>query len=125
MMIDPKFCFEVVECHELPHDYAETLPQQNLIRVREDVYHNAIKGDGRARFTLAHELGHLLMHSNGVIALARNESIHKYMDPEWQANTFAGELLVNPGLCVGRTAVFIAEKSKVSLQVAEIQLSKK
>ena len=35
---------------------------ENCIKIREDVYERAIKGYGRDRFTLAHELGHFLMH---------------------------------------------------------------
>lgn len=34
----------------------ETIPSLNLIKIREDVYDKAVAGDGRARFTILHEL---------------------------------------------------------------------
>ena len=47
----------------------------------------------RARFTVAHEIGHLILHEG--FALARGAVRHKhYEDSEWQADTFAAELLM-------------------------------
>jgi Zn-dependent peptidase ImmA (M78 family) len=47
------------------------MPQDSLIILREDVYEGAHAGNGRDRMTVAHEIGHLLMHKN--IAFARAE----------------------------------------------------
>ena len=105
--------------------YAEALPQRNLMRIREDVYINASNDIGRDRFTLAHEVGHFILHGEGRVALARTneENIPAYRKPEWQANTFAGELLIPAHLIKGKSEDNIAEICKVSLQAARIQLS--
>lgn len=125
--IDPEFQPEIVDAEEIPGCYAETRPALHLMRIREDVYEAALANNGRARFTLAHELGHYLMHGEGVVSLARTQNhcdIPWHMKPGWQANTFAAELLAPLRLIKGRDASFIADACKVSLQVAEIQLSK-
>ena len=58
------------------------------------VFERACNGYGRDRLTMAHELGHLLLHRVESITLAREDGdISPYKDPEWQANAFAGELL--------------------------------
>ena len=46
-----------------------TCPNGEFIELREDVYEAAWSGDGRARFTAAHELGHYVLHTD--IPLAR------------------------------------------------------
>ena len=46
--------------------------------------------------TMAHELGHLIMHSN--LPFSRQisrENIPAYKSSEWQANCFGGELLIS------------------------------
>lgn len=78
-----------------------TYPDQNLILIREDVYLETGDPDmdkrGRARFTFAHEFGHFLIHRGVSFArsFARGTVQHQEdEDSEWQANCFAGELLV-------------------------------
>ncbi|KHF28293.1 ImmA/IrrE family metallo-endopeptidase [Anoxybacillus sp. EFIL] len=118
------FSYEIVAPHELKNKYGVTYPEKNVIRLREDVYENAISGIGRDRFTVAHEIGHFIMHRPGSIALARNqaiENIPKYRDPEWQANTFAAELLAPPHIIKGMSVKEIALCCGVSLYVAQIQ----
>ncbi|ANI82386.2 ImmA/IrrE family metallo-endopeptidase [Kosakonia oryzae] len=90
---------EVVENDELPNEYAITIPSQRIIKLRSDTYSSAFKGEPRSRFTVAHELGHLLLHANTVpqFAFSQAPSNHPYTeDVEWQANEFAGWLLVDP-----------------------------
>lgn len=91
----PHFTLMIMEDHELPDAYARTYPGEMVIQVRQSVYEGARNGNGRDRFTLAHELGHLFLHS-GVTAYARQEKCqHKvYEDSEWQADTFAAEFLM-------------------------------
>ena len=65
------FTYEIVEHSEMPDKEGETIPSLNTIKIREDVYEKATQGDGRARFTILHEVGHLLMHDNDRVALCR------------------------------------------------------
>ncbi|EOD5329024.1 ImmA/IrrE family metallo-endopeptidase [Vibrio parahaemolyticus] len=90
--------FIPLEDHELPNEYALSSPNQMMIKCRESVYHGALAGKPRDKFTLAHELGHILMHQNTNPEFARSQtaSFHHFTeDAEWQANTFASELLVD------------------------------
>ncbi|MBB6285304.1 ImmA/IrrE family metallo-endopeptidase [Geobacillus subterraneus] len=122
--IFPDFSYEIVSPLDMKSDYGVTYPQTNKIKLREDVYENAIAGSPRDRFTVAHEIGHLIMHRPGSIALARSQNaeiIPTYKDPEWQANTFAAELLAPPHLIVGLSIKEIAISCGVSLEVARIQ----
>lgn len=124
--IHPNFQFEIAESYKLQGKYAETIPSYHdgpaIIRVREDVYVNAASGNPRSRFTLTHELGHLLFHTPKHMKLCRLETnLPAYMDPEWQANTFAGEFLVMRHLACGMSPFEIADKFHVSYSVAEIQ----
>ena len=86
---------EIVPQVEMGNKHAETILGKNTIRIREDVYNQACAGYGRDRFTLAHELGHLLLHRIDNVSLARNRqtTVAAFCDPEWQANAFAGEFL--------------------------------
>jgi hypothetical protein len=65
----------------------------------------------RARFSLAHEIGHAALHADRLIEITRVDRARRamlrtdvsgtpiYRDSEWQANKFAGALLIpGPGL---------------------------
>lgn len=65
------------------------------------VYNTSIKSVGRINFTLAHELGHYLLHRSlleeGVIKCGRNDMMQwdsKYGQREAEANKFASYLLM-------------------------------
>ena len=118
---------EIVEDHELNRAYAITYSNEKLLKIRESVYNGAVNDNPRDRFTLAHELGHIILHPVEIIGdlkLARtNDIIPSYRDPEWQANTFAGELLAPSKLIVGMDKKEISERCKISLQAAGIRYS--
>lgn len=87
--------FEVWEEHEMGQDHGRTYPDRNLIIIREDVYKRASAGEGRDRFTMCHELGHLMMHRG--VALSRIDPRSPppiYRNSEWQADTFASYLMI-------------------------------
>ena len=120
--IDPDFVFEVVEDDKLPFAYAQSYPDEHLIQVRESVYYGAINNNGRDRFTLCHELGHCIFHGQKNISYLRaDRELEKYKDPEWQADTFAGELLVPEEIARTCTVLEISKKCVVSYTAAEIQ----
>jgi hypothetical protein len=88
---------------------AETWFNEELHRIEIDLsvctYEQLEFDDGRARFSLCHELGHVILHFRQVIRLAgthrraaammRGTARHsKCWDTEWQANAFAGALLM-------------------------------
>ena len=71
--------------------------------LNEHVYHGAMNSESRARFTLAHELGHCVLHKEQLQelnsrpkanVLYRRGTFPIYRDPEWQANAFAASILM-------------------------------
>jgi hypothetical protein len=77
------------------------------LMLREDVYQALRRDEPRARFTLMHELGHVVLHANDLVQhgelphfgagfrRANKSGTHKpWQDTEWQANAFAGAFLM-------------------------------
>lgn len=116
------FYFEVVNDTDLNCE-AIAYPGLNKILIRQSVYDGACTGYPRDLFTLAHEIGHLFLHGETSVSFSRrnSETIKPYEDPEWQANTFAGELLAPPHLIKNLSIQEVTQKCKVSRQTAEIQ----
>lgn len=116
---------EIVPQSVLGDKHGETFPVQQKIQIREDVYERACDGHGRDRLTIAHEIGHLVLHGPKKISLARlasGASIPTYCDPEWQANAFAGELLAPFQFIHGLSVDEVKLKYGVSAQAAQVQL---
>lgn len=87
---------EIVSKEEMPNEYGLTYPNKGIIKIREDVYDKAISGDGFGRSTIAHEVGHFMLHKGEVPYAREAGGNHKtYEDSEWQANKFAQELLID------------------------------
>jgi len=120
------FEFQVAEYRDMPGEHGLTYPDEKRIVIREDVYEGALAGQGRDRFTVAHELGHLLMHSGlGLARHVRKGDVPAYRDSEWQANSFAGALLVPRAAVVpGRSAQQVAERCGVSCDAAGVMMRK-
>jgi hypothetical protein len=82
-----------------PGIHACTDVQSRCIMIRPEIYRWAVAGHGRDRMTLAHEVGHLLLHTE--VQLARRigpAPLAPFRDPEWQAKAFAGELMIPKSL---------------------------
>ena len=80
---------------DLGVEEGRTYPDRDYVRIREGVYIGAVSERGRDRFTIAHELGHLVLHWG--IPLSRMEQpppLTFYESSEWQAEVFASELLM-------------------------------
>jgi len=123
----PNYTFAVLDEDELGNNHGLTMPAEKVMLIRRDVYEGACSDGGRDRLTIAHEVGHLLLHDS--IAFARRmptKQVPAYRSSEWQANCFAGELLVPAWWLrqVGRiSATDVANICKVSLEAADYQLS--
>lgn len=112
--------YEIVSAQEMGNTYGVTFTSSGIMKIREDVYIGAVNGNSRDRFTLCHELGHFLMHSPERVSFARGE-VPKYMQPEWQANVFAGELMAPYDLVKDMSACEIAIKCGMSGAAASVQ----
>lgn len=125
---DSEFNFEIIEDSEFGQDAANYNSQLNLMRIRQSVYDGACNGNGRDRFTLAHELGHYFMHRNVDLAMSRIDSTYNvpaYRKSEWQANTFAAALLMPMHIICDMRPEEIAKACGTSLSAASIAYTQK
>ena len=110
-------------------------PATNEILLSEQVYEYLHANQPRARFTVAHEIGHATMHGSyykeiikgnrKALVLNRGE-IPAYADPEKQANRFASEFLmptplVRKLISEGANHIELARIFHVSFSAAEIK----
>ncbi len=119
------FELQVLRPRELGEKLGETYPSRHLIRLRQDIYDTAVDGQPLARMTVAHETGHLLVHNNIPIALARKQatkSIPAYRSSEWQANAFGGALLMPADKIIRLEPEEICELYNVTITAASTQL---
>lgn len=88
--------YEYMPQSSMGTDHGRSYPDTGIVQIREDVYERACAGEGRDRFTVAHEIGHVVLHAG--LSLQRTAvplgPIRPYESSEWQANAFAGELLM-------------------------------
>jgi hypothetical protein len=107
-----------------PGIHACTDIRARCIMIRPEIYERAVAGHGRDRMTLAHEVGHLLLHTE--VQLARRigaAPIEAFRDPEWQAKAFAGELMVPRSLYpTGKHPAEVATLLGVSVDAVSTQL---
>lgn len=90
----PDYQFLVVPDAEMRGAEGHTDISRPIVRMSQTTYDELLEDDPRARFTAAHELGHLLMHSGSNIRYARSARRDRQVDPEWQANMFAACFLM-------------------------------
>lgn len=123
--LDPTFDYEYVEDEMLPAGvYAYYDPGENKLYVLNSVYVRASEGVGRDRFTLAHEVGHYLLHYDGLAYARSTTEIPAYCNPEWQANTFASAFLIPKSLTMSMSVEEIVDTCKVSYQAATIAFNR-
>lgn len=112
--------FEVASHKEMDGAEGYTDPAGEFIMIREDVYETACQGNGRARFTLAHELGHLVLHARMPLARAtKGASLAPFRLSEPQANVFAAALLMPARFfMVNDTRQVVSKRFGTSLEAA-------
>ncbi|TIU89762.1 MAG: ImmA/IrrE family metallo-endopeptidase [Mesorhizobium sp.] len=92
----PDFFIDVETPEVMGEDEGRVFAGSNSIVFREDVYTGACRGNRRDRFTACHEFAHFLMHRDVKLARAREDGDKIYLDSEWQADEFAGTLMMSP-----------------------------
>lgn len=118
----PKFKLKEVKDTDLPHMEAKAYSGAFVLKVREGIM-NALRsyGDARSRFTVAHELGHLMLDHPGNQARERpGEKISAAQAVlENEANLFASEFLMPANLLDhSLSAGQISRSFQVSLDAA-------
>ncbi len=124
MVAKDTFEFEILENDKMPHDYGLYIPHLNLIQIRQEIYDKAMKDDGFARSTMAHELGHWALKHGQDISFASSAKPQPSVtctDPEWQAKKYSQELLIDTRLLSTHISPKAIEKRfKVTFQMAEV-----
>lgn len=123
----PDFTLEIVEDTEMRGIEGATWPDQLHMRLGNSVYEGAVAGERRARFTVAHELGHLFLHRGLPFARAIEDGhkLNAYECSEWQAHEFAGALLMPERLIqTCGTVLEVMQRCEVSEQAAQTRLAK-
>jgi Zn-dependent peptidase ImmA (M78 family) len=120
----PAFAVRLKLAKEMPNAEAITYHDVPAIDFREDVYERLCNGGERERFTAAHELGHLFLHTGEsrprAVSKIRSASIPPGRSSEAQANAFASSFLM-PEYIVRQfaTPTELSSGCKVSLPAAD------
>lgn len=110
----------------LPGVEASCLPEKRLIEISESTYEGVIRNDERARFTIFHELGHLLLGHSRSLHRDTVMSFPIWENSEWQADQFAAEILMPLDLIVEKgltTTRQLREQFRISHSAAHIRLT--
>lgn len=98
--------------------------KDNTIYVKDKVDAGSEENDYRSNFTLAHELFHYMQVKLLDCKFEEVDRTESYMDPEWQADEFAGQLLI-PEEYTNLSDEEISERFHVSLECAAYRKLKK
>ncbi len=119
------FVFDVRDRIEMGSAEGLVVNGERTLILRSEVYDAACRGEARARFTASHELGHFVMHHELGFARAACDSDPIYCDAEWQADSFAGFLMMPRSRAVTFSNVeHAAQECGMSPQAAKVQLSR-
>jgi transcriptional regulator with XRE-family HTH domain len=122
----PEFSFLVTPEDQMKGISGRACLSPPFIEVSDRVYREASEGISSGRWILAHELGHFwLAHGEGMRGPYRpaSKKLPDTISAEWQADEFAGELLMPRSTCSKMTKDQIAEIFGVSEAVAKHRLS--
>ena len=92
----PDFYYTVEEVEDMGENLGLASPEKASFALRRDVWDAMRRGCPTHRFIVMHELGHLILHKPSRITYPKRlVRVSPVNDPEWQADTFAAELLAN------------------------------
>lgn len=122
-----KFDYLVVEDSELPSNVHALLEFTDayIVKIKKSVYEGAIRGKGRDRMTIAHEIAHfflVMLYGVTFPQTKGKKSVKTFENPEWQAKCLAGEIMINKDLVSDFTAEEVMRQCGVSKDAAVYQL---
>lgn len=120
---------------ELPPGEEGRCDSNNRVYISPEIYQGMLSDDGRSRFTVIHEIFHVWKHreyirrmisGNRHQALYRRKSeVKAFRDPEWQANQFAGRVLVPTAAAVKLSEEWVNPFELVTAMMSAFQVSRK
>lgn len=128
-LVNYAITLDVIDDVDMPgfslHSEACCIPETATIYLTSETYTKACSNDPRTRFTIFHELGHLVLcHTRKLHRGQDTREARPYMDSEWQADQFAAEITM-PLNIIMRDHLFapneIQKKFGVSSQAAQIR----
>jgi hypothetical protein len=123
------FTLTIATVDEMSHLEAYVTYDPPTVVVRADIFNRARENDPRSRLTLAHELGHLELHSGGIFPRSatdgqRLRSIPALESTEGQAFRFGACFLMPKNLALQiRNAAVLARQCGVSVQAAQFRIN--
>ena len=121
----PDFSYEVVANCTLPKKvFATTDIYSGKIKIKQHIFDKACDGNGFARYCIAHEIGHfILLRLCGfeLTKATQDMNIPKFRNPEWQAECFAGELMMGYDVTKHFTVEELKDRCGVSKKAANYQ----
>ncbi|MDI1266379.1 MAG: ImmA/IrrE family metallo-endopeptidase [bacterium] len=115
--IFPKLRLRIVADSDLPEAEARAYPEAWIIKIRRGIYEGLKRGDAGARWTFAHELGHVLFQHPGKPFRMRSDASLDVV--EQQAHKFAAHFLVPSELAKRfKSAEEIASAFQISIDAA-------
>lgn len=136
------FSPRIVKHFDNPSIEAQTNLNKRCIEVTDECY-DALNCPGRHRFTVCHEIGHVILHFEQL--MLADTTLHRksraqlktYEDPEWQAEHFSGAILmplttmfptyirmVRAGLSFEEVSLEISNQYFVSVSAAATRIKK-
>lgn len=116
----PGYNFFVLPDEDMPDLAGVTAVGEYTIYLANSVYEALCAGDPEARYVAAHEFGHLLLHSQQQLFLAKRKHDNHHVDPEWQADRFADFWLApTEGVRTCRSPAHVAAKYAISDEMAK------
>ncbi|MDQ0305258.1 ImmA/IrrE family metallo-endopeptidase [Ancylobacter polymorphus] len=121
--------YERVPDREFGLDEAVFDPYGGILKIKESVFIAANSGAPRARFTIAHEIGHIMLGHNRIrhrrLDYDAKSATSPVLADEMQANMFAGAFLAPyhlSGITLSSSIDELSERFQISSKAAEIRL---
>jgi hypothetical protein len=120
--------YDIVDDTFLPRGVeASCLPEKRIIYITLSTYEAICRNDERARFTIFHELGHLLLAHSRTFHRDNTVNFPIWENSEWQADQFAAEILMPLSVILAKnltSAWQLQDEFGVSFQAATYRLLK-
>lgn len=118
------FNYHIAEVSELRECAAFTVPERNLVVVRQDVFEGLYTEDVFSRSTVIHELSHLVLSHHVTLHRGGTLGVHKFFeDSEWQAKALTAAIMMPIDACkAARSAWDLAQLCGTSVQAATYRI---